>query len=976
MPLAVSFPATFSSKTTKYKLHSSMNKARVSSAIFISAVFYSITACGQESKPYQQTATGVEVDIRRAITGIKKIRLQPVTDQIIHVTAVATNEFPEDNSLMSVRTNNRDLKFSVSSSGDLVVLSTATVKAEVSAETGLITYKDNNDNVILSQSKIASAALTPKIFNGQPSYQVSQFFDAGENEAYYGLGQHQQGLVNYRGRRVDLVQYNTEIAVPFMISSKSYGLLWDNYSITRAGDVRDYEPLSALRLFAKTGEEGWLTASYALKDKPEGILFTQPVSEISINWLSDQHKFPAKIKMQDAVVNYEGDVASGLAGLYQLQLKYAGYIKVWFDGKLVADYWRQAWNSGLAVLDLQLEKNKKVKVRIEWTPDGTESYLGLTCLPPAPETLKNTFAFSSESGAAVDYYFINGANADQVISGYRTVTGKAVLLPKWAMGFWQSRERYKTQDDILATVKEFRSRKIPLDNIVLDWSYWKEPEWGSQEFDPARFPDPEGMISSLHQQHTKLMISVWPKFNKGFDIYNDFDKDGFLYKRNIADGRKDWIGKGYSNTFYDAFNPEARTKFWDLMNKRLYSKGIDAWWMDATEPDMHSNLPVENRKEQMTPNFQGSSTTYFNAFPLVNAKGVYEGQRKVNPADRVFILTRSAYAGLQRYAAAAWSGDIASRWEDMKAQIGAGVNFSLSGMPYWTMDIGGFSVEKRYEDAKGAELEEWRELNTRWYQFGAFVPLFRSHGQYPFREIYNIAPEDHPAYKSMLFYNKLRYRLVPYIYSMAGQTYHQDYTIMRGLVMDFPNDTKAANAKDAYMFGPSLLINPVYKYKERTRNVYLPAGQGWYDLYTGNYYQGGQEITADAVYERMPVYVKEGSIVPFGPELQYTDEKPADPVTLFVYTGKDASFSLYEDEGTNYNYEKGKFSTISLSYSEKAKSLTIGDRSGSYEGMTKERTFRIIVLNPKAARKLNIDQKADYTIRYNGKQQVIKLLTP
>jgi alpha-D-xyloside xylohydrolase len=412
------------------------------------------------------------------------------------------------------------------------------------------------------------------------------------------------------------------------------------------------------------------------------------------------------------------------------------------------------------------------------------------------------------------------------------------------------------------------------------------------------------------------------------------------------------------------------------MNKRLYSKGIDAWWMDATEPDMHSNLPVENRKEQMTPNFQGSSTTYFNAFPLVNAKGVYEGQRKVNPADRVFILTRSAYAGLQRYAAAAWSGDIASRWEDMKAQIGAGVNFSLSGMPYWTMDIGGFSVEKRYEDAKGAELEEWRELNTRWYQFGAFVPLFRSHGQYPFREIYNIAPEDHPAYKSMLFYNKLRYRLMPYIYSLAGQTYHQDYTIMRGLVMDFPNDLKASNAKDAYMFGSSLLINPVYKYKERTRNVYLPAGRGWYDLYTGNYYQGGQEISADAAYEKMPVYVKEGSIVPFGPELQYTDEKPADPVTLFVYTGKDASFSLYEDEGTNYNYEKGKFSTISLIYDEKTKSLTIGDRSGSYEGMTKERTFRIIVLNPKAAKKLNIDQKADYTIRYNGKQQVIKLSIP
>ncbi|ATP57528.1 alpha-xylosidase [Pedobacter ginsengisoli] len=949
-----------------------MQKIRVSSVMFIGSMLLYINVSGQV-KDNAQTNSGIEIPIQHSASGIKKIKLQPLSDKIIHVTAIATEKFPDDKSLMAVKLSDDAVKFTTTKSPDQVTLSTSSLKVDVSTKTGLITYRDSSGKVLLAQTKNEGLSLIPKVFSGEPSYQVSQLFDAQENEAYYGLGQHQQGLVNYNGRRVDLVQYNTEIGVPFFVSNKGYGLLWDNYSITRAGDIRDYQPLTALKLFSKEGDEGWLTATYTSKTDPDKVLLKQPISELSINWLTDQHKFPSTVKMQDAVVHYEGAVASELEGLYQLQLKYAGYIKVWFDDKLVADFWRQAWNSGSAILDLELKKNKKTKIKIEWIPDGAESYLGLTCLPPLPKSLMNTFALSSESGNAVNYYFIQGANADQVISGYRTVTGKAVLMPKWAMGFWQSRERYKTQDEILSTVKTFRDKKIPLDNIVLDWSYWKQPEWGSQQFDPERFADPDGMIKSLHKQNVNLMISVWPKFNKGFDIYDKLNEQNFLYKRNIADGRVDWIGKGYSNTFYDAFNPKARTAFWELMNKRLYSKGIDAWWMDATEPDMHSNLPVEIRKDLMNPTYEGSSTTYFNAFPLVNAKGVYEGQRKVNNENRVFILTRSAYAGLQRYAAVAWSGDIASRWEDMKTQIGAGVNFSLSGMPYWTMDIGGFSVEKRYENPNKEDLEEWRELNARWYQFGAFVPLFRVHGQFPFREIYNIAPEGHPAYKSMLYYNKLRYRLMPYIYSIAGNTYHHDYTMMRGLMMDFPQDLKAFNLSDAFLFGPSLLINPVYKYKERNREVYLPSGQGWYDLYTGKYFNGGQTIKADAPYEKMPVYVKEGSIVPTGPELQYTSEKPADPITLFVYTGKNASFSLYEDEGTNYNYEKGAFATIDFNYDENTKTLTVGSRKGSFKGMQDSRTFKIVVITPKSARALDFNQKVNQSFTYSGKAVTIKL---
>ncbi|HEY4154287.1 MAG TPA: TIM-barrel domain-containing protein, partial [Puia sp.] len=440
---------------------------------------------------------------------------------------------------------------------------------------------------------------------------------------------------------------------------------------------------------------------------------------------------------------------------------------------------------------------------------------------------------------------------------------------------------------------------------------------------------------------------------------------------NVSDRQPDW--KGYISTFYDAFNGDARKGFWDLINEKLYKKGVDAFWMDASEPDILSNVSPERRKEEMTPTAIGPAAAYLNAYPLENTKGIYEGQRAADPGKRVFILTRSAYAGSQHYGAAVWSGDIAARWSDMKTQITAGINFSLSGIPFWTMDIGGFAVEHRYENAQGKDLEEWREQMTRWYQFGAFCPLFRVHGQFPFREIYNVAPEDHPAYQSMLYYDKLRYRLLPYLYTLAARTYHDDYTIMRGLVMDFEKDTTAGHISDQYMLGPSLLINPVYTFQARNREVYLPAGQGWFNFYSGTYESGGQKISADAPYGRMPVFVKEGSIIPFGPALQYTSEKPADPIDLFVYGGRDASFTLYEDENGNYNYEKGLFANIPISYNESTKTVTIGKREGSFPGMLKERTFRISLITKNKPVELNFDADRAQTVHYNGNREIIKL---
>jgi alpha-D-xyloside xylohydrolase len=776
--------------------------------------------------------------------------------------------------------------------------------------------------------------------------------------------------MNYRGQQVTFFQNNTEVAIPFLISSKNYGILWDNYSLTRAGDIRPLHQLSAMQLFSKKDEPGWFTASYANdKNKAQELITERAETNIDMEFLGDSKiQLPKEFNPATGVVTWQGSLASYLSGLHQFRFTFGGSLKVWLDGKLVVDHWRKAWNPAPALISVHMQSGKKVPVRIEWIPEADESYLSLKWQEPLSKEEQNLFSFCSEAGQQVDYYFIYGNNMDGVISGYRTLTGKAPIVPKWALGFWQSRERYKTQNEILSTVDEFRKRKIPIDNIVLDWSYWKEPEWGNQDFDETRFPSPDSMIDVLHKKYnTQIMISMWPKFYEGITAYNEFDKKGWLYKRNIADRQRDWINKGYVSTFYDAFNENARKGFWDLINKKIYTKGIDAWWMDASEPDILSNVDPAKRKLQMSPTALGSAAEYLNAYPLQNAKGIYEGQRSTNPNKRVFLLTRSGYAGSQRYAAAIWSGDIGSTWRDMKNQITAGVNFSMSGLPWWTMDIGGFVVPEKFEKPDTENLEEWRELNARWYQFGAFVPLFRSHGQFPYREIFNIAPDDHAAYKSFLYYDKLRYRMLPYIYSMAGAAHHDNYTIMRGLAMDFANDTAVLNIGDQYMFGSSLLINPVYQYKQRNRELYLPKSTGWFDLYSGKWYAGGQIIAADAPYERVPVFVKAGSIIPFGPELQYTSEKPADTITLNIYTGADAYFNLYEDEGTNYNYEKGAYAVIPIKYSEATKTITVGDRKGSFNGMLSKRTFRINFITPEQAKNLDFDAKSDTEIFYEGK---------
>lgn len=908
--------------------------------------------------------------------GVKQVKLQVISDNIIRVTASPADTISATPSLMAIVTGTREVKWTSEEKNNQVTLKTNALTASIDLSTGEVIFKDLNGQVILQEKKGGGKTFTPAIIDGKPLYKLQQVFESPAGEAFYGLGQHQTGLMNYKDQDVDLTQYNSIAVIPYLVSSSHYGILWDNYSITRFGDDRPYEELTSLELTDKNGKTGGLTATYALRNKPDSIFLQKQESAIDFTFLPDLKRMPAGYPMGKGVVTWEGNIASKTGGQEKFYMTASGYVKVWIDGELKLDKWREGWNPGPSVFRHQLEKGKHHKIKVEWIPESDQAFVSVKHLSPTPATLQNKAAFSSEAGEKIDYYFVYGQQMDDVINGYRSITGKAAIVPKWALGYWQSRERYKTQRDVISTVQEFRKRQIPLDNIVMDWSYWQENAWGSQEFDPARFPDAKGMIDSLHNiYHTHFMISAWPKFYKDIHNYNLFNDKGWLYKQSVNDGIRDWIGQGYVSTFYDAFNPGARQLFWQLLSKHLFSKGVDAWWLDATEPDVLSNATIDYRKQLMNPTALGPSTQYFNTYALLNAKGIYEGQRQEKPDQRVFILTRSAYAGMQRYAAATWSGDIAARFDELARQIPAGLNFGMSGMPYWTTDIGGFYVEDKYDqpDPKGADLEEWRELNTRWFQYGAFCPLFRSHGQYPYREPFNIAPDNSVEFNSMVYYDKLRYRLMPYIYSLAGQTYHSGYTIMRGLVMDFGKDTAVQRIGDQFMFGPSLLVNPVYTYKARQRQLYLPANTGWYNLYDGTYTAGGQHITVDAPLDRIPLYAKAGSIIPFGPAMQYTAQRPADTITLYVYAGSNGKFTLYEDEGVNYNYEKGQYSTIPFTYDDANKTLTIGKREGKFSGMLQQRTFRIVSAGKEKPVKLDLDNPNAIVMKYDGTEKKISL---
>jgi alpha-D-xyloside xylohydrolase len=666
--------------------------------------------------------------------------------------------------------------------------------------------------------------------------------------------------------------------------------------------------------------------------------------------------------------SWAGSILAPTTGDYQFQAYSNGGIQVWFDGKLVMNHWRQSWLTSNDQIRVHLEAGHKYPIRIENDPEqqNTIEILWKTP-PPSADT-----ALWSQVGDGIDYYFVYGPSLDQVIAGYRLLTGQATMLPNWSFGLWQSRQRYETAGQSLDVIKQFRERKIPFDNIVQDWQYWRMDGWGSHEFDPTRFPDPEGWVKSIHALHAHLMISVWGKFNPNTKNAEEMNAKGYLYQPNLKDHIKDWIGQPY--TFYDAFNPGARKLFWSQVNTHLFSKGIDAWWMDATEPDMLPSPPtLEGQYNYMNPTYLGTGSRMLNGYALENSKGVYTGQREAASNQRVFILTRSGFAGEQRYSAVTWSGDTTSTWTAMAKQISAGLGASISGLPYWTMDTGGYTMQDKFsrEPMTASDQEEWRELNARWFEFATFTPILRVHGELRPREMWTLG-EGSSAYRAELKFDDLRYALFPYIYSQAGWTTQQAYTMLRPLVMDFPRDRTARELNDEYMFGPALLVAPITQYKQRARSVYLPTAAAWYDYWTGQPAASG-DISASAPYDQIPVFVRAGSIIPYGPAMQYVAEMPSDPITLYVYAGADGQFTLYEDQGTTFDYEKGAFSQIPIHWDDKTNTLTIGKRAGAFDGMLRHRAFQAVLVSIAHPAGFSLTPDPLKSVDYTGEEIRLKL---
>lgn len=598
------------------------------------------------------------------------------------------------------------------------------------------------------------------------------------------------------------------------------------------------------------------------------------------------------------------------------------------------------------------QQNLKVAVPVLVSTRGYGVFLDCTSLVTFHDDAFGSYLWS-DVARELDYYVMLGPSFDQVVAEFRALTGPAPMLPRWAFGYVQSKERYESQGDLLAVAREYRRRGLPLDCIVLDWKSWTGHAWGQKSLDPVRFPDPLGMTRELHALGVRLMVSIWPTMRPGGDDWRELVDRGQLLGNQAT---------------YNAFDPAARATFWCQADRGLFSHGIDAWWSDCTEPfeadwagavkpepEERLRINTDEAKRYLDPEL-------INAYSLVHSQGLYEGQRSVCREKRVMNLTRSAFPGQQRFATVTWSGDVSASWETLRRQIADGLNFCATGMPYWTTDVGGYFAARRpelwfwagdFDD--GVDDLGYRELYLRWFQYAAWLPMLRSHGTDTPREIWRFGSPGETTYDALVHALRRRYRLLPYIYSLAGWTTQRAYTMLRSLPFDFPDDVRTHGLGDQFLLGPAFLVCPVstpmaYAPGSRpldgaslTRRVYLPAGADWFDLATDELLGGGQEIHAAAPLERIPVFVRAGSIVPMGPDRDHADVAPNEMLEVHVYPGRDTTFTLYEDAGDGYGYEAGEFATVELAWDEEARRLTIGQRVGEYPGMLLERDLLIVL---------------------------------
>lgn len=806
-----------------------------------------------------------------------KMKLTVCSDSLVRVMYSPTATLPTGQDFVVTNHAWRSTSFKVTDGSGELSVTTRKLKVAVSKATGAVTFFDASGKRLLAEPADGGKTMTAVTVNREAAYQPEQRFTSPADEVLYGLGQFQEGIWNWRGMPQQLRQLNTQISIPMIVSSRGYGLLWNNASLT------DFNPADT----------------------------------------------------QVALTNKVGTFATTEAGDYVFIVKDGdrrGLIGVEVNGQTVAAI-TNMWVTYTISGKIALPANTTCSVNL--LGGGRDAKI-------FARPLGDTTTFRSEDGDAIDYYFFYGPTADEIIAGYRQATGVAPLFPKAAYGFWQCRERYASQAQMLDAARQFRADHIPVDFIVQDWQYWGPHGWGAYQWDLKNYPDPTNMIAELHTNHFKYMISVWS------------NPQGIVGKALAA------LPQGLipRSQWMDVYNPAVRNQRWKYMDEAFFSIGADAWWQDATEPGDDGNS-VSGVKC-----FAGSANRVRNSYPLFASQATYEGQRGADSSKRVVILSRSGYPGQQRYAAATWSGDINGDWVTFARQIRGGLNYSITGLPYWTTDTGGFFHPRdQYTSA------DYNELLTRWFQWSTFCPILRIHGYGTATEIWKWLPA---TQTHLIAFDELRYRMLPYNYSVAWKITSEAYTPMRALVMDFPEDAQALSVSDEYMFGPAFLACPVTTPQATSRAVYLPSGTSWLDFWTGETVAGGKTVTANAPVSIMPLFVRAGAIVPLGPVVQYATEKPADPVELRVYRGADGKFTLYEDEGDNYNYEKGKYATIPFTWNEASQTLTIGKRSGKYPGMMKERTFRVVFVSPNHGVGMAVEDKPDATVHYTGKSLVVR----
>jgi len=843
--------------------------------------FLASATCLVGAQAIQRVANGAVVSSPAGF-----VHIEVCSENVIHVSVTPTAA-PIKSLVPVVIRPCAGAKFTALSDGSGFHLKTSKLKVDVAKPTGSVSFTTLDGATILGEQ--ADGGRTIKTADGGASGDaVEQKFLLSPGEALYGLGQHQAGFLNLRDIPVQLLQANTDIAIPFLISTKGYGLLWNNAALT------DFNPA---------------TKAIDLDSTGAGTIQTGP----------------------------EGDYGFLLNGNTRGRLRLAVGDKQVID---IANMWVPYSAGG----KIHLAANTTYKVVAQ---TGGKPTLSM-------RTPSDTMAFRSETGQGVDYYFIYGPEPSQVIAGYREFTGAAPLLPKWAYGFWQCRERYSSQQQILDTAAEFRTKKIPVDVLVQDWQYWGKYGWNAMKFDEKFYPDPAAMMTALHSENIHLVISVWGKFGADTDIDKQLKAENLVLRSAAATGEPGETKE--TENWADIFNPKAQKEYWSDLNSGLFKLGLDGWWLDATEPE------GDPLKDDNT--FLGSGRTVRNAFPLFETSAVYDGQKAADPNKRVVILSRSSYPGEQRNNTISWSGDITGNWDTLRRQIPAGLSFSMSGIPYWTTDIGGFfRPRNQYTSA------DYHEVLIRWFEYGAFCPIFRIHGYQSETEMWKFGPD---VEKILREYDELRYRLMPYIYSSAWGVTNRGEILMKALPFVYPNETALRDIGDQFMFGDSLLVNPVTVQGATTRNVVLPKGDGWVDFWSGQTYTGGQTIVAAAPLDRMPILVKQGSIVPMGPVVQSTAERQ-DPLEIRIYSGKDADFKLYEDSGDGYAYEHGAKSTIGFHWDDRRNTLSIGERAGTFPGMPLKHAFRIVLVKPGHGVGAEPEASADRSVTYQGHLMKIEL---